>query len=75
MFRYAVMTCSLLVHHMFDKMTVMVRLGQVKYLIQYCMFSIFIKLLIILDSLMKLWEVVWRLAWNCSSDLGTASTE
>ena len=62
MFNYAFMTCRLYVSHVFDEMFVMVRFGFVKSLIKFCGRGFFLVLFIVLESFIKFWKVVWRLA-------------
>lgn len=75
MFRYAFMTCRLHVINMFEKMTIMVRHGQVKYLINFGMNCFYLILFIIMESIIGLWEVFWRLTQNLGSKFGTAPSE
>ena len=71
MFKYAFMTCTLHVFHMFDEMTVMVRLGKVKFLV-YVWLNVFVIMKeMILESFTEFWAVVWRLTWKLSSEFET----
>lgn len=64
MFRCVFMTFTLHVHDLFDEMFVMVRMGQVKFLIKFYIKGLVSMLFIISDSFFELWVVVWRLALN-----------
>ena len=54
MFIFIIMTCGLHVHDVFNRMFVMARPCQVRFLFKFCIRGLFILLFIIAQSLMKL---------------------
>jgi len=58
----------------FDKLSVMVRLGYVKTLIKFCVRGFDLVSFIVLESLIKFYELVWRLAPASGLNLVVSST-
>ena len=59
---YVIMTYRFHVHDVFDEMYIMVRVGQVNFLIKCWIKGFFIVSFIVIESFIKFWVVIWRLA-------------
>lgn len=75
MFRYVIMISILHVHDVFEKISVMPRPGKVKLLSKFCMEGFVFVSFIFVESFIKFWAVVWRLALKNWLKYRVASTK